>query len=332
MIIAARNASHTLSDTLLGLAQQTLPPSEVIVVDDASTDGTGQLARSLGARLISVGQPDGAPVGPGPARLAGLVEATAAVVVFTDADCEPVPEFLERLTAPLTGPDTGAAKGAYRTRQSSLVARFVQIEFEERYARLQALPSTDFVDGHAAAYKRTALESVGGFDPDLRLSQNVDMGYRLVDAGWNVVFVPDAIVYHRHPESLWDYFRAKTERAFWRMHHLARRPGHLLTDSYTPNTLRLQVVLVVLAAALSMVSIISPVPNDLTLGLGFLYLASTLSFLARAHRSDPTVVAVVLPLLLARSVALAAGSIAGYIAGLASLRPGGRVSDVRDSR
>ena len=101
VVIPAYNAADTLADTLTALAAQTIGRDRfaVIVVDDGSTDGTAALAERLGATVIRQ-----ANAGPATARNAGAAAADCDVVVFTDADCAPAPEFLENILAPLADP------------------------------------------------------------------------------------------------------------------------------------------------------------------------------------------------------------------------------------
>ncbi len=133
VIIPAYNAAHILPRCLDALERQTLPRTayEIIVVDDGSLDQTAVIATERGARLLEVGH-----AGAAAARNAGVEIAHAPIVVFTDADCEPAPDFLERVLEPLADANVSGARGVYRTRQDKLVARFVQIEYEERYQRI----------------------------------------------------------------------------------------------------------------------------------------------------------------------------------------------------
>ena len=58
---------------------------------------------------------------------------------------------------PLADPEVVGAKGVYRTRQKSLVARFVQIEYEDRYRLMARLPYIDFIDTYSAAFDATSF-------------------------------------------------------------------------------------------------------------------------------------------------------------------------------
>ena len=92
VVIPARNEEAYLPSALEAVLAQTLPPFEVIVVDNASTDRTREVAEALGARVVFCGRR-----GVAYARQAGLLAARGEWVAMTDADSLPTPRWLERL-------------------------------------------------------------------------------------------------------------------------------------------------------------------------------------------------------------------------------------------
>jgi len=105
VLIPARNEATTLPHLLQALAAQTLPPTEVIVIDDHSSDGTADVARQGADGLpLTLIQPPPLPEGWCGKTWAlhhGVQASSAAVLVFLDADTEPAPPFLARLLAQL---------------------------------------------------------------------------------------------------------------------------------------------------------------------------------------------------------------------------------------
>lgn len=99
VVIPARDEERALPTLLVGLAEQTTPAAEIIVVDDHSADRTARAAKAGGARVLSSAPlPDGWTGKPWALRQ-GVEAATSDVVVLFDADVEPAPELLERLGA-----------------------------------------------------------------------------------------------------------------------------------------------------------------------------------------------------------------------------------------
>jgi GT2 family glycosyltransferase len=143
-----------------------------------------------------------------------------------------------------------AVKGAYKTHQKALTARFAQVEFEERFEMLKKVVSIDMVDTYSAGYRRSIFLSLGGFDPSFPVANNedTDLSYKMSQASYKMVFNPNAVVYHlNHPDSIKRYVRLKFWRGYWRMVVYKKYPNKMLKDSYTPQTLKLQIMFLFLS-------------------------------------------------------------------------------------
>ena len=314
VIIPAYNASETIEACLSALWRQTVAQEiyEVIVVDDGSTDSTADLAKTAGAQVIV--QPN---AGPATARNRGARTATGELLLFTDADCEPVPSWIKAFLDAFDDEGIVAAKGTYLTRQRSLTARFVQVEYEERYRITARAATVDSIDTYSAAYRRNVFVESGGFDPTFPFAaqEDVDLSFRLARKGYKMVFVPGAQVYHRHSSSPWAYVRRKFRVGWWKVLVVRRYPERAMRDSHTPQTLKLQLLfLATVALLLPAAAVLTWLrPALVAAALGFLGLM--LPFMIHAARRD-TVVAVVAPIfILLRASALGAGFVAGLVRG-----------------
>ncbi len=313
VVIPAYNAAETLGsclDALLAQVPACPQPVEVIVVDDGSSDGTAAVARTCGVTVIEqVNQ------GPAAARNAGVQHAAGEIVLFTDSDCVPAPGWLQAMSDALACPEVVGAKGAYLTRQRALVARFVQIEYEDRYDRMRRTPTIDFIDTYSAGYRRDVFLENHGFDTIFATAsvEDQEFSFRLAQKGYRLVFVPAARVFHQHDKTLREYFRRKFYIGYYKALLTRWLPERLVRDSHTPQVLKVQMVLVTLLVAATVLAPFWGAALDAALLLLLAFIASTVPFTLKALGKD-TIVGLVAPvLLLVRAAALAAGFVGGRV-------------------
>ncbi|MBZ0305035.1 MAG: glycosyltransferase [Anaerolineae bacterium] len=309
VIIPAYNAEHTLAGCLSALASQSIPPFEIIVVDDASHDNTFHIAEAAGVQVVRLEKNRG----PAAARNAGVARSTGDILCFTDADCEPDNHWLAALISPFAKDKTIAGtKGVYRLKTSHLIARFVQLEYESRYQRMRQFEQIDFVDTYSAAYRRDIFEAAGGFDESLPVDEDQDLSFRLAAVGAKLIFVPDASVAHHHVTTLWAYARRKYRIAFWKMYLLRHMPAKAVQDSHTPPTLKLQIVLSALMGLSLAASIFSSF-FMLLFGLFItLFFISAIMFIMLVLRKDAPVLLIFPLMLFIRAYALGIGMLVGF--------------------
>jgi cellulose synthase/poly-beta-1,6-N-acetylglucosamine synthase-like glycosyltransferase len=311
VVIPSRNGKGRLPALLSALARQRLDrPWEVIVVEDGSSEiSTEALAGLPGARLVR--QPQG---GPGSARNRGAALASGEVVVFVDDDCEPAPDWLPEMLRPFEDERVVGVKGAYVTEQTSVVARFVQAEYEEKFARLARKRFVNFVDGFSAAFRSSAFSAAGGFDESFPQASVEDREFslRLSKGRGCLVFNPWAVVAHRHVASFWGYLAKKFKYGRWGVQILRRMPAGFVGDDHTPHSQRLQVLLMatlppVLVAAAAW-------KGGLLAAWAALFWGSALPLLARAWRHGWRVGLATVPLVFLRALGLVAGLACGTLA------------------
>jgi len=308
VIVPVFNGAQTLGACLDALSAQTIDGDdyEIVVVDDGSTDGSAEIARQYDVTLVRQEH-----AGPGAARNRGVQEAGGRLFLFTDADCVPTPNWIEQMLAPFADPDVGGVKGVYRTRQPSLVARFAQAEYEEKYDRLGRMEQIDFVDTYAAAYRRDVFASQGGFDPEFLRNQDQEFSFRLARAGYKLVFAPQAVVYHQHPDTIWHYARRKMLTGRWKVRVHVVHPSKALRDSYTPWTQKAQLLLLPLAIVTVLAAVLGQSSWSLFALVVLMGLLSAVPLMVKAARQGWEVVAAAPVLLLVRTLALGLGLVWG---------------------
>ena len=309
VVVAAYNAAATIGDCVAALSNQSVPRTayEIIVVDDGSTDGTGEIAERGGAIVLRQAN-RGTPV----ARNAGIAAAQGDLVLITDADCAPAPNWIHEMVAPLSDPGISGTKGVYRTHQRSLAARFVQVEYEDRYDHTARHKYVDFVDGYAGAYRRQILVASGGYDPRFRYLEDQELSFRVAEAGHKMVFCPTAAVYHCHVDAWRAYARKKWNIGYWKTCVLSLHPGKAAGDSHTPVSVKVQMLLA--AASLVSVGLVFATRALLWLPAAILatFAVSSIPFAVKAWRRDTPVAWVSIPALYLRAWSLGLGLLAGY--------------------
>ncbi|MCB0205335.1 MAG: glycosyltransferase family 2 protein [Anaerolineae bacterium] len=211
VIIPNYNGKHLLAVCLPALRRQTYPAGwfEVIVVDDASSDGTTDfLADDFPeVRVVALERNSGFIA----ACNAGVAAARGAVLVLLNNDTEAEPGWLEALIAALEkNPRAGSAASKMllfdRRDHLHTTGDMMGVDgiprnrgvWERDDGQYDGQRQVFGACGGAAAYRRQAWEQAGGFDPALFMyMEDVDLAWRLQLLGWQAVYVPDARVYHQ---------------------------------------------------------------------------------------------------------------------------------------
>jgi N-acetylglucosaminyl-diphospho-decaprenol L-rhamnosyltransferase len=196
VVIATWKARDLLERCLRALRADPSPKT-VIVVDNASGDGTIELVREQFPEVKLVELSDN--VGFGRAINAGASAGTAEAIVLVNDDAVVAPGFVDAIVAPLSDPAVGMVAGLMTIPNTQLVDGF-GIELDRALAAYNrarrkpvgtrggrlAMPS-----GGAAAYRRAAWASAGGFDEALfAYGEDVDLGLRLRSLGWEAAEAP----------------------------------------------------------------------------------------------------------------------------------------------
>jgi glycosyltransferase involved in cell wall biosynthesis len=235
VIIPVYNRAGLIGPVIEALLNQQTPPQllpspiEIIIVDDGSTDNTGDVVRSYPVKYIRQENR-----GPASARNRGFRESKGEIVAFIDSDCIARPGWLEKLLSGFDSPEVGAVAGSYDiANPESLLSRLIHAEIKWRHSRFSRFIRA--FGSYNVAIRREVLEGLGGFDETYRTAsgEDNDLSYRLLKAGYKIRFVPQALVAHYHTEKLFKYLKEQFRHAFWRMKLYKDHPEMAKGDDYT---------------------------------------------------------------------------------------------------
>jgi glycosyltransferase involved in cell wall biosynthesis len=182
------------------------------VVDDGGHEHTARIAERASARCIL--QPGR---GSYAARERGVEESRAEILAFTDADCEPPPDWLARIDRLFVDPTCMVVTGPSDPANNGAVAAWVQGIDEKRWQALLTMGPVAFCDTRNLAIRREVLAAVP-FDASFRQAGDIDLGIRLFEAGIPIRLEPALRLLHHHPESVMAVLR----RAYRRGRGLAK--------------------------------------------------------------------------------------------------------------
>ncbi|MFH0714660.1 MAG: glycosyltransferase [Candidatus Diapherotrites archaeon] len=310
VIIPCHNEQKHIAECLNALRAQD-EKCEVIVVDDASTDETAQIVKKF--KNVQYFRQE--KKGPAAARNLGARKAKGEILIFTDADCVPEKNFTREMLKPFAEKEIAGVQGAYRTRQKNWMARFSQLEIEERYEKMKKNPYIDFVSTYAAAYRKNDFAGQGGFDEKFPTAsgEDTEFSYALSERGKKLAFAPNAIVFHSHPESLAQYLHVKFFRGFWRVRLYSKHRGKMLKDSYTTTALKAQIAL---ATLLVLGILLSSFTQWIAAIALVLMIASAWPFLRFCAKKDKAVAGTVPTVVFLRSFAFLSGLAWGLAKGV----------------
>jgi GT2 family glycosyltransferase len=204
VVVCTYNGGRTIGETLAALGRLDYPDYEVVVVDDGSTDGGAECALEHGFQLVRSEN-----AGLSNARNLGLAHARGELVAYIDDDAYPEPDWLTHLALAFARSDHVAIGGPNIPPDGDgAVAECVAHAPGGPAHVLLSDVEAEHIPGCNMAFRRAALEAVGGFDPEFRIAgDDVDLCWRLQERGWTLGFSPAAVVWHHRRNSVRAYLR-----------------------------------------------------------------------------------------------------------------------------
>ncbi|MEH3103220.1 MAG: glycosyltransferase [Sphingomonas phyllosphaerae] len=231
VLIPAFNEARVIEASVRRILASTGPRIEVIVIDDGSTDGTSaivQAAFGIDPRVRLLTLTNG---GKARALNTALARARGDVVIALDADTQFEADTIAKLTRWFADPRIGAVAGNAKVgNRTNVITRWQALEYVtaqnlERRALL-SLGAVTVVPGAVGAWRRTALDAVGGY-PEDTLAEDQDLTIAVQRAGWQVTCDNDAIAWTEAPETVRALFKQRFRWAFGTLQCLWKHRGAL---------------------------------------------------------------------------------------------------------
>jgi len=207
IIVPVYNNPKDLLECLSALKASFLPDSEIIVVDDASTDDIASIGALMGVRLFRLTRNSG----PAAARNYGTRQAQGEIFFFVDADVALAPGAVHRVRRVFEAPpDLAAVFGSYdaRPRAKGLVSQYRNLL--HHFVHQNGNPDASTFWAGCGAIRRSVFEETGGFDearfprPSI---EDIELGYRLRRAGHRILLDKGLQGTHLKKWTLWSLLR-----------------------------------------------------------------------------------------------------------------------------
>ncbi len=212
VVVPNYNSAGLLDKLLLSLSRQIFQDFEVIVIDDCSSDHSGDVVKKYGYKCIVNKRNRG----PAFSRNVGIMNARGAIIVFIDSDCEADPRWLETIDETLRShPDRGAVMGNTSIPRSTFLADCIsELGFPgganagfDSIWRVASDKTTHHISSCNLAVRKSLFDSFGMFDESFPFAggEDVEFGFRLVANGVKICYIDKMRVYHVPRRSLKEF-------------------------------------------------------------------------------------------------------------------------------
>lgn len=213
IIIPTYNAEHYLENLLRHISSQTLDAYEIIIIDSSSTDNTVTIAQKYTKNVFVIPQNE---FDHGGTRTKAAIMAQGDILVYLTQDALPYDDFaLENIIKVFEDPTIGAAYGRQLSyEQTTLFGKHLRAFNYADTSSIRAKNDmgtfglkTAFLSDSFAAYRKSALESIGWFKDGLILGEDTYAGAKMILDGYALAYVAEAKVYHSHSYTIGQEFK-----------------------------------------------------------------------------------------------------------------------------
>jgi biofilm PGA synthesis N-glycosyltransferase PgaC len=203
VIVPAYNEADYIGDTISSIQNQTIKPKEIYVVDDFSSDGTGDVARTYGVKVIRPTANTGSKAG---AQNYALQFVNTRLVMVTDADTTLAPDTIRQLVPAFRDPGVAAACGFVIPKRVKTVwerGRYIEYLFSfSFYKQIQDFYGNPLISsGCLSMYRTPYVREAGGWSTRT-MAEDMDLTWSLYTLGYKARFMPAAVCYPVEPDTI----------------------------------------------------------------------------------------------------------------------------------
>jgi glycosyltransferase involved in cell wall biosynthesis len=217
-VIPTYNSEEKIDWNLKELVKTIPKSTEIIVVDDGSSDNTTQTVHNFiyyhpenKMKLIEKEHTN-----PANTRNEGWKEAEGDMIIFLDSDCTATKNWYTEMLKPFEEKDVIAVSGVYLSKQKEYISRYVHEQTEMRQNKVEKY--TDNLATYSLAIKKEMLKKVGGFPEIYPTSscEDTEFSYKLRKYG-KFILNKKAKVYHHHKNNIRGYLKKQFQHAKYRV-------------------------------------------------------------------------------------------------------------------
>ena len=216
ILIPCYNQEALIRQVVKAVLAQTVPPDEIIVVDDGSQDNSLAILSTLPVKIIQ----HSTNLGLSQARNTAIKASRGDILVFIDGDAIASPNLIEILLSGYLNskdPNLGGVGGqGIETQQITVYDRWRTYHASQGYGD-KIIADVPFLYGLCMSYKRSAINKVDGFDTffSQTCGEDVDLGIRMHRAGFRLRYLPQAVVFHHHTDDEKRLKKTHYNWAYW---------------------------------------------------------------------------------------------------------------------
>ena len=217
IVLPAYNVSRTIQECVSTLAKQDYPNTELIVVNDGSTDETRRILERLSMdHTMLVQNTDH--VGRSQAKNLGAGRSRGEIIAFAEADAKYDGSWVSNSVSHFQDNVAAVVGPRYCWSTDTSVSKAIDLKLRLRYHDPSYSPFTGW------AITRTAFLEVQGFDPDLVVAEDRDIGMRISKRGHKIGFAPGAVMLHMEPRGLSEFITKEYRHSAARTNYYRKYP------------------------------------------------------------------------------------------------------------